>query len=141
MSQKEYLILLSSFVDFGSLRVGLLLKYLGSAKKIWEASFETLLKTGLGEGLTKKFIFHRNRTGPANYFEKLNKLGISCLTVFERNYPKNLKEIDGAPYVLYVKGKIKREDENAVAVIGSRRMTSYGKSVTGLFSKRLALSG
>ncbi|MBI4157858.1 DNA-protecting protein DprA [Candidatus Woesebacteria bacterium] len=141
MSQKEYLILLSSFVDFGPLRVGLLLKYFGSAKKIWEASFETLLKTGLGEGLTKKFIFHRNRIGPANYFERLNKLGISCLTVFERNYPKNLKEIDDAPYVLYVKGKIKKEDEDAVAVIGSRRMTSYGKSVTGLFSKELALSG
>src|SRR3990172_3001883 len=123
MSQKEYLILLSSFVDVGPVRVGLLLKYFGSAKKIWEASAQDLLKTGLGEALTKKFIFHRNRIGVKNYFDRLDSLGISCLTVFERAYPKNLKEIDAAPYVIYVRGKLKKEDENAIALIGSRKMT------------------
>ncbi len=60
----------------------------------------------------------------------------------EKNYPQRLREIPDAPSVLHYKG-IFQENlfKNTLAVVGSRRMTSYGKRVTEYIVKELALSG
>ncbi len=54
------------------------------------------------------------------------------------SYPENLKQIVGAPKSLYIKGTIKPEDKLAVAIVGSRRMTKYGKEMAWKFSHALA---
>lgn len=54
------------------------------------------------------------------------------------SYPENLKQIIGAPKSLYIKGTIKPKDKLAVAVIGSRRMTEYGKEMAWKFGYALA---
>lgn len=138
MSEKEYITLVAAFTPLGPERIKLLLKYFGSAQKIWESPAQELFKTGLKEEMVKGFIYFRNRFGVNAYFERLKKLKVDYLTIFEKEYPKNLKEVNSAPITLYVKGKIKKEDENAIAVIGSRKMTVYGKEVTSYFSKELA---
>lgn len=52
-------------------------------------------------------------------------------------YPNNLKEISGAPKTLYIEGKIKPQDDLAVAIVGTRKMTAYGKRVTEEFTRAL----
>src|SRR3989338_3343183 len=129
MTDKEYLVLLSTFVPFGPARIKLLLKYFGSAKKVWDASSDKLLKLGLGQERTEEFIVHRQSLDIKDYFEKLKKLKIDYLSISDKDYPENLKEIDDAPYVLYVRGKLKSADASAVAIVGSRKMTAYGREV------------
>lgn len=141
MSDKEYLIALSTFTSFGPVRTALLIKYFKTAKKIWEVSQNELLKVGLGIKTVENFIEHRNNFDIYKYLAKLKSLSINVLTLFDDNYPENLKEISDAPYVLYVRGKLTKEDSRAVAIVGTRMMTSYGREVTQKFGGELANFG
>ena len=141
MTEKEYLIALSTFTSFGPVRTRLLLSYFKNVKKIWMAEESELMEIGIGRGLAEKFINHRNTFDLPKYFQKLKELGVVPVTLFEDGYPENLKEISDAPYVLYVKGRLKLGDSRAVAIIGSRLMTSYGREVARKFATELANFG
>lgn len=141
MTEKEYLIAISTFTSFGPVRTKLLLSYFEKASKIWKAEESMLLKVGIGKGLAEKFINHRNSFDPDHYFKKLKNLDIDPLTIFDKEYPENLKEISDVPYVLYVKGKLVPADSRAVAIIGSRLMTSYGREVARKFATELSNFG
>lgn len=56
-------------------------------------------------------------------------------------YPKNLSKISGFPEELYIQGKILPEDEKAVAIVGSRITSKYGREVAYKFSYELAKKG
>jgi DNA processing protein len=56
-------------------------------------------------------------------------------------YPHRLKEIDQPPPVLYLRGELHPEDEWAVAVVGTRRITPYGRQVAEEIAVTLARSG
>lgn len=56
-------------------------------------------------------------------------------------YPENLKQIEGFPKKIYIAGRILKRDSKAVAVIGSRSMSEYGKKVAWDFSVALAKKG
>lgn len=138
MTEHEYLIALSTFTSFGPVRTRLLLSFFKNASKVWKTNESELTEIGLGKGLTEKFIEHRNKFDTDEYFNKLKKLEVNPITIFEDDYPENLKEIADAPYVLYVKGKLKISDSRAVAIIGSRLMTSYGREVARKFASGLS---
>lgn len=133
--------MVSSFLGFGYKRLNLLLKYFKKPQNVWGASKTDLLKIGLSEKLVYEFMKHKGRFDAKNYFNQLNKLGIEAITINESKYPKYLKTIPSPPMVLYIKGAIKRRDQNAIAIVGSRNMTEYGKGVAREFSKELCLKG
>lgn len=56
-------------------------------------------------------------------------------------YPKNLSEISDLPKKIYVKGKILPRDSKAVAIVGSRITSKYGREVAYKFSYDLAKNG
>lgn len=56
-------------------------------------------------------------------------------------YPENLSKISGFPEKLYIQGKILPEDEKAVAIVGSRITSIYGREVAYKFSYELAKKG
>lgn len=141
MNERECLIALSTFTPFGPMRTSLLLSYFKSAKKIWTANQTELTEVGLGIKTVQNFIHHRDEFHFQEYQDKLNSLSIKVLTLFDDNYPENLKEISDAPYVLYVRGKLTKEDSRAVAIVGTRMMTSYGREVTQKFGTELANFG
>lgn len=57
------------------------------------------------------------------------------------SYPANLKGIDNAPEKIFINGSILPSDQKAIAIIGTRTMTDYGKKVAWDFSYYLAKSG
>lgn len=141
MNEKTALIALSSFVPLGPLRLKLMVSHFGGADKVWNANEEELLELGLSRKLTAGFIRHKNKFDVDDYFNELKKRNIQAVTIKEKNYPKNLKEIEDAPLVLYIKGKILAKDKKAIAIVGSRRMTSYGKEMASSFSRQLSKLG
>jgi DNA processing protein len=141
MTEREYLLLVTSFIPFGPARIKLLLSYFGNAKKIWKAESKELIQLGLGEERTSQFFEYRIKINKKEYFNRLKKHSINFLTINDADYPENLKELKNSPYVLYIKGKLKPSDSNSVAVVGSRKMTSYGKEITQKFSSELASLG
>lgn len=141
MSEREYLLLLTSFIPFGPVRIKLLLSYFGSARRIWKADAKKLLQLGLGKEKALQFFEYRKNFKEKEYFNRLKKFSINFLTLNDKDYPENLKQLSNAPDVLYIKGKLKSADVNAVAIVGSRKMTAYGKEVTERFSSELASIG
>lgn len=136
-----YLVALSTFVPFGPVRLKLLLTYFNDAKKVWNANAKVLLTLGLSEKIVTKFVEHRREFNLSKYVKRLEKAGITTISINDKKYPENLKGISDAPFLLYVKGNLTNSDRNAIAIVGSRQMSSYGKEVANNFGSELASSG
>jgi len=74
-------------------------------------------------------------------WEQTQSKGIQVLTWLDENYPQRLKEIEQSPPVLYVRGDVTAEDSWAVAIVGTRRVTPYGRQVTEEIASFLAANG
>jgi DNA processing protein len=98
-------------------------------KNIFEGDFETLAKLGIEEELAKAFIEHRKKINLDVEAEKLERVGIKLLNFKDPNYPKLLLEIPKFPPLLYYRGTLESNDELCLAVVGSRKITTYGLTV------------
>ncbi len=73
--------------------------------------------------------------------ERLMTAGGSALSFEDANYPPLLKQLADPPPVLYVLGRKELLGEPAIAIVGSRAATSYGKKVAFSLAQKLSLSG
>ena len=89
----------------------------------------------------KKYIQKVKADWIARYKEKLYNLDIETIAFEEAAYPESLRYIEDAPRILYRKGTQTKEDELAIAIVGSRKCSSYGRSVCGYFASELAKLG
>jgi DNA processing protein len=71
---------------------------------------------------------------------RLETSNARLVTFTSSDYPKSLFEIPDPPPYLYVKGEM-RSRELSVAIVGSRRATSYGLMTTGKLAAALAHHG
>lgn len=138
MTEKESLVAISSYVPFGPARINLLVSYFGSARKAWRASQKSLREIGLGEEKAKGFTVYRDGFDVKNYFKRIKQAKIETIIQSDTDFPENLKDLEDAPVCLYVKGNLTKADSNAVAIVGSRKMTSYGREVATRFASELA---
>lgn len=144
LEERKYWIAFSSFVGFGPKRFKLLRDYFGSAEKAWKVSEKELEEIGLSEKLIASFLFHRKNFSLEEYLAKINKLGVGIITLEDENYPKLLKQIDDAPFLLYFKtsslGFVSNTD-CSIAVVGTRKITNYGQEVTEKLVTELVFNG
>lgn len=140
-SDKEYFIFLSTFPAFGPRRMKLLLTYFETPENVWKATKTELKEVGLRDAMITRFFAHKEKFDQEGYLRKLKQKNIRTLTLYDGLYPSTLAGIDDAPYVLYVKGTLTKKDEIGIGVVGSRKMTSYGKEVTENITRDLCFSG
>jgi DNA processing protein len=139
--ERKYYLAFSNFPGIGPLTFEKLLKVFGSAEEAWKASEESLLPV-LKPALTSKFISGRKEFDIDKYEKSLAKKKISYVCLFEKDYPKRLKSINNPPIILYSKGKVNFNSEHKfLAIVGTRKITSYGRSVTEMFASSLAEQG
>lgn len=142
MDERNYYLAFSLINGIGPKTFALLLKHFKSANKAWFVSSEDLKKAGLSERLISKFEKVRNELDIKKYPEKLKQKKVSFIALCDKEYPKILSQIPNPPIVLYVKGDISKVDfEKTLGIVGTRKITSYGREVTKLFSFDLASSG
>ncbi|KKQ98615.1 MAG: hypothetical protein UT24_C0009G0117 [Candidatus Woesebacteria bacterium GW2011_GWB1_39_12] len=141
MTDREYLIALYAFIYFGPARTNLLIQYFGSAKDAWNANSKSLVEIGLKKNIVEDFGRYKRDFNSQEYFDRLKKHSIDVITINDDSYPENLRDLDDAPLVLYIRGKLSKNDTNSVAIVGSRKMTSYGREVTQKLSSELASLG
>jgi DNA processing protein len=146
MTEKYNYLGFSVFPGIGPKKFDMLLKNFGSAKTAWESSRSDLEQV-MGKSLTLKFEDFRKEFDIEKYVEKLKKQKVQFVCLSDKEYPSLLKKIPNPPIVLYMKafrqaqGKEILSLEKKIAIVGTRRVTSYGRSVTELFSSSLASSG
>lgn len=146
MSERECYLGFSLCNGIGPVRFEGLLKHFGSAKKAWNASIRDLVPI-LGEALGVKFNNFREEFSITDYEERLNKKKVRFLILIDSNYPSLLKQIQRPPFVLYVKGsveilkQVQNNMEKTIAVVGTRKVTQYGRDVTELLTAELVSAG
>src|SRR3990167_9514020 len=141
MTDQEAVIALNMISGIGSQRLKKLLEACGSASKVLLASGEKLRKIeGIGNKITQEITGFR--------FENLKKelalakkLNLRIITLEDKEYPANLKNIYDPPICLYLKGKLSQEDTLSLAIVGSRRASFYGLSCAEKFAFALAELG
>lgn len=126
MTRFEALVSLNMVLDIGSIRLAKLLEAFGAPQDILKASRGQLMEvSGIGERIAAKICAIEEKDLDAE-MALVKKLSLAIVTIDDAGYPENLKNIPGAPPVLYVKGKLLPEDKKAIAIVGSRRASLYG---------------
>ncbi len=125
----------------GAVRFKALLDAFGTAEAAWNASPDALAETGLSRKIIESFQRVHKGIVLEQIWERIQSLGVNVLTWDDESYPRRLKEIDQPPPMLYFRGSLLPEDEWAVAIVGTRRVTSYGRQVAEEVATALAHSG
>ncbi|WP_187355310.1 DNA-processing protein DprA [Paenibacillus tengchongensis] len=71
----------------------------------------------------------------------MEERGVNIVTVLDGNYPARLRETPQPPWVLYYKGDLGLSARPAVAMVGTRGPTAYGRKVGGQLAEQLSRSG
>lgn len=74
-------------------------------------------------------------------FRRAQSYGVEIVTPADEAYPRMLREATGRPLALYLRGDVKALSKPSVAIVGTRRATSYGLSVANRLAYDLARAG
>jgi DNA processing protein len=125
----------------GRKRAARLLRHFGSPERIWQAGAEELADgAGLPASVAGRLAASRNAADWTGEREALRREGICLAGWDDPAFPRRLREIPDPPVWLFVQGTLPREAP-MLAVVGSRRGTSYGVAVTRMIVEPLAMSG
>lgn len=70
--------------------------------------------------------------------DDLSQNGVVAVTCFDKRFPQTLKDIDDPPYILFCKGDVSLLKTRCLAVVGTRKVSSYGRRVAKDFTAVLA---
>ncbi|HBM15882.1 MAG TPA: DNA-protecting protein DprA [Lentisphaeria bacterium] len=142
MTEREAIIALNMLNGFGSSRYKSLLAAFGSIESALAASTKSLSTVeGIGDTLAQNLSNWKNSIDLNRELEMLNRSGATITTLIDENYPSQLKEIKDMPLCLYIRGELNADFNNTIAVVGSRKMTSYGREVCDFIVSGLSCAG
>lgn len=142
MEEKAYWVASRRIPGMGTKRFLSLLRHFGRGEGFWKAGRVELSKVqGLPPSWIDGFIAARAQIDLEQEMEQLHRSLVEAVTLEDPRYPANLKHIFDPPPVLFVKGKLMFEDSRAVAVVGSRRATQYGRAIAEEIAAGLAGAG
>jgi DNA processing protein len=125
----------------GPTRLAQLIEQCGSVEAAWNANVDDLRAIGLDAKTSQALLAERRSRDLDAELDRLARSGISVVTLEDATYPRLLREAPNAPPLLYVRGTLDPADAWAVAVVGTRSPTSYGKEATRAIVGDLARSG
>lgn len=124
----------------GATRLLKLRKAFSEPEEIFSASKSALLQTGVEERVVNIFLEKRKTIDVERFREKLISENIRIVLPEDLEYPALLREIPDLPQVLFVRGNLSAM-HLPLAVVGTRKMSPYGRSVTEQIVGPLTSSG
>lgn len=125
----------------GPMRLRGLLEAFGSVRAAWEAPPEALQKIGLDRRTLSSFLQARETLNLAQLEAAVLRAKVHVYTWDDPAYPAALRDLPDSPPVLFVKGTLEPDDDWAIAVVGTRKPTAYGREVAQHFASGLAQQG
>lgn len=123
----KFWIALSSIEELSSSFIQRLYNHFGDIEKAFNANDLSAID-GLSVKKAEKFLRLRDKTDPDKALQLVKERGVKYLTFEDKKYPKLLRNIYDAPSVLYYKGDLFDCNlDKTLAVVGSRKATSYAK--------------
>jgi DNA processing protein len=142
VTTQEALIALNMIEHVGPVRLRKLLEHFGEPPAILRASKAALQQVhGIGEEVAEAISNWEGGIDLTAELKRIQDFGCRVVTHQDEEYPESLRQIYDPPTVLYVKGQMTAKDKNAVALVGSRQMTSYGSEAARKLAYQLAYVG
>lgn len=141
MAKVKYWVGFNIVHGIGPMKFRALLNHFGDLEEAWHADAGELKAAGLDRRALDNLMTTRSTISLDGEMEKIERQGAKVLTWDDPAYPTRLLNIYDPPPVLYVKGEILDEDQWAVAVVGTRGATVYGKEVARRIAGGLARNG
>ncbi len=136
----KYWIGLAGVPGVGKARIMALKEHFGSLHDAWKAPASELARAGLDQKVTGNVTQYRDGINLDDQLKLLEKYHITAIPFESPDFPPLLAEIHDCPPLLYIRGEYRKDDENSVAVVGTRRATAYGRQAAEDLVYNLALN-
>lgn len=119
-----------------------LTEHLGSVEAIFSAEPAELRGAhGVGPGTAEAIVAQRTTLDLEHELELAERAGAHVVSFVDDEYPAALREIHDPPLALYVKGSLECRDRQAIAVVGTRQPSHYGRDTAEKLAFQLAKAG
>ena len=134
--------ILNAVPGIGPTRFRALMNRFGTPDEVLKAKVKDLLSVpGIDERTVEAIGLRRDHQFVQKQLELIERHKVDVVTYKDDRYPENLKKIYDAPPILYLRGALMDEDSYAVAIVGSRTPSEYGKLVAERLGGELAEKG
>jgi DNA processing protein len=142
MDEKAWWIALHLVPGVGRITFKKLVGYFGHPRHAMQATAGQLTRVaGIGPKIAQAISGFPAARAVERELRAANAAGCLIVTQDDEGYPSLLKTIEDPPPVLYVKGDLGEPTAPGVAVVGSRRPSTYGKVVAEQLARGLAACG
>jgi len=142
MDELTALATLNNMPLLGSVRILQLLKEFGSAAEALKASPQQLKNiSGFGDKIVDRWNIEAAVQLAEEDLELAQRFHVHVIPYTDKRYPKRLKCLADFPTLLYVMGDLRPEDEQSIAIVGTRTATHYGLEMAHRFGAELARNG
>lgn len=141
MSDVKYWVGFNIVRGIGPAKVQALLDHFDRLQLAWGATGDELRAAGLDSRAIESLLSTREDLDLDAEMARLETAGVDVVTWSSPDYPERLRHIYHAPPVLYLRGELKQADEWAVAVVGTRKASAYGREAARHVASELARAG
>ncbi|MDR7856280.1 DNA-processing protein DprA [Tissierella sp.] len=140
-TSREILIWLNS-LGIGNSNIKNVVEGFSDLPEFWASDSKQIrAMKGIRDEVKEKILYNRNIDNIKSLFMNIEKQNIDIVTIFDEEYPTGLRYLNDSPQVLYIKGNNFLNNSIAIAIVGSRKATSYGKWACEKFTKELVELG
>lgn len=129
---------LRSVHGVGNVSFRLLLERFDSPQAVFAASVARLTDAGLQPAVARAIVSFDQWGAVDAELEQIVRAGVRLVTQADSEYPKNLTHIHDPPPFVYIRGSLEPQDQVAVAIVGARSASPYGRDVTRQLARDLA---
>ncbi len=143
LSPQEALLVLNLIPGIGSMRIRALLDFFGSAELALSAPLSMLERVPrIGKKIASSIMQWESCTNLSSELAAADRHGVRIISIYDEEYPPNLRHMQDAPIILYVKGaSIAKNLQRAVSIVGSRNCSAYGVQAAQQIARELADAG
>jgi DNA processing protein len=135
-------ILLALTPEVGPVLRSRLVERFGDAASVLAASEADLQQVqGVGPKISRRIVNARHEVQLEAQLALVREHDLGVLLPRHDDYPRLLQEVPDPPAVLFLRGRIEAADQMAVAIVGTRRATHYGKQTAERLAAGLARAG
>ncbi|MFQ5591595.1 MAG: DNA-processing protein DprA [Phycisphaerae bacterium] len=128
--------------EVGPLRLRRLVAHFGALDAVLGASMDALAAVdGIGQHIAGSILRARNDDVVDRAIERAGSCGLYIICAEDAEYPAVLLNTPDPPICLYVRGQLEPADAVAVAVVGARRCSHYGREQALRFGELLGRAG
>ena len=138
---QRYWIALNMISNLTPKKFRILLDNFSSPRQIWEAPRAVLAQIPGFESSVATFCRHRTELDLERELSQIEQYGLRVLTLSDEDYPPSLLSLDDRPPVLYLQGDYRAKDQLALAIVGTRRASAYGRMIAAKLAKELGERG